>query len=56
MEVAQWEEPCLSPVTLIAVACLIETLSLLTLATFPSLIPVFQETWNLTNTEASTIL
>jgi MFS family permease len=45
----------LSPLALIAIACLIEVLSMLTLSTFPSLIPVFQETWSLTNTEAGTI-
>lgn len=45
----------LSPLAFIAVACLIETLSMLTLSTFPSLIPVFQDTWKLSNTEAGTI-
>ncbi len=55
MAVAQEKGLRLSPVNLIAAACLIETLSLLTLSTFPSLIPVFQVTWNLTNTEAGTI-
>jgi len=42
MAVAQEKGLRLSPVNLIAVACLIETLSMLTLSTFPSLVPVFQ--------------
>lgn len=44
-----------SPVQLISLACLIEVLSLLPLSTFPSLIPVFQTEWGITNTEAGTI-
>lgn len=45
----------LSPVGFIVVACLIEILSMLTLSTFPSLIPVFQNAWGISNTEAGTI-
>lgn len=45
----------LSPVQLIFFACLIEVLSLIPLSSFPSLIPVFQAEWGMTNTEAGTI-
>lgn len=44
-----------SPTTLIFTACLIEVLSFMTVATFPSLIPVFQDHWGISNTEAGTI-
>ncbi len=45
----------IKPTTLIATACLIEALSYMTVATFPSLIPTFQPLWGLSNTEAGTI-
>ena len=44
-----------TPATLIFTACLIEALSYMTVATFPSLIPVFQGIWGISNTEAGTI-
>ncbi len=48
-------ERLFTPVQLIAAACLIEILSMMTLSTFPSLIPVFRTEWGITNTEAGTI-
>lgn len=50
-----FRQKSVSPTALIVVSCLIEALSMMTLATFPSLIPVFQGSWGLTNTEAGTI-
>lgn len=44
-----------TPVQLIAISCLIEILSMMTLSTFPSLIPVFRTEWGISNTEAGTI-
>jgi len=44
-----------SPVGLIVAACLIEILSMLTLSTFPSLIPVLQINWDLSNSQAGTV-
>ena len=43
------------PATLVFTACLIQILSFMTVATFPSLIPVFQDIWGISNTEAGTI-
>lgn len=40
---------------LIGLACGIEILSMATLSTFPSLIPVFQREWGITNSEAGII-
>lgn len=45
----------LTPVQLIVFSCLIEILSMMSLSTFPSLIPVFQREWGISNTEAGTI-
>lgn len=44
-----------TPVQLIGVSCLIEVLSMMSLSTFPSLIPVFRTEWGISNTEAGTI-
>ena len=44
-----------SPVQLILLSCLIEILSMMTLSTFPSLIPIFRQEWGISNTEAGTI-
>ena len=44
-----------SPVAIIAWACGIEVLSMLVLSSYPSLIPVLQGPWNLTNVQAGTI-
>lgn len=43
------------PALLIASACVIEILSMMTLSTFPSLIPVFQAEWGISNAAAGTI-
>ena len=44
-----------TPVQLIVLSCLIEILSMMTLSTFPSLIPVFRGEWGISNAEAGTI-
>lgn len=44
-----------SPGGLIAVACVVEILSMTTLATFPSLIPAFRADWSISNTAAGWI-
>lgn len=44
-----------APTTLIFTACLIEVLSFMTVATFPSLIPVFSNLWGISNTQAGTV-
>lgn len=43
------------PVSIIALACLAQVLSLANNATFPALIPLFQAEWGLSNTEAGWI-
>ncbi|MDX1514566.1 MAG: MFS transporter [Gammaproteobacteria bacterium] len=43
------------PGALIATVCLVEALGMAAFATFPTLIPVFQEDWNLNSTEAGWI-
>ncbi len=43
------------PIAIIVLACLAHVLSLAPNATFPALIPVFQETWDLSNAEAGWI-
>lgn len=45
----------LSPAVLIAALCFTEVLSMLAFATFPTLIPVFQDEWGLNNTAAGWI-
>lgn len=45
----------LSPALLIAALCFTEVLSMLAFATFPTLIPVFQDEWGLNNTAAGWI-
>lgn len=45
----------LSPVMLVMVMCLAEILGMAAFATFPTLIPTFQQEWSLTNTEAGWI-
>ncbi len=42
----------LSPAVLIALACVIEVLSMTPLSAFPALIPVFRATWGISNAEA----
>jgi len=44
-----------SPLQLIVFSCLIEIFSMMTLSTFPSLIPVFQNDWGISNAEAGAI-
>lgn len=44
-----------SPVAIIFFACLFEVLSLLALSSYPSLIPVLQAEWRLSNAQAGTI-
>ena len=45
----------ISPSLLILGMCIAEALSMLTFATFPTLLPGFQQEWNLNNTEAGWI-
>ena len=44
------------PLAIILLACGIEVLSMLVVSSYPSLIPVLQERWQLSNTEAGLIL
>ncbi len=44
-----------TPVQLIVFSCLIEVLSMMSLSTFPSLIPVFRTEWGISNAEAGAI-
>ncbi len=48
-------DPAMKPALFIFLFCVIETLSMATLSTFPSLIPVFQGEWGISNAAAGWI-